>query len=353
MSLRITLLGGEGIGPEVVEATSEVLTTLLPSVELSRPLHGEPAIQQRGMAMPPESQEACRNADAVLFGATHKFCGDVLRFLRWGLDTFANVRPSRTRPSLASPLVKQAPIDLVIVRENIEGEYPTREGDLAEFTRRWPEFRDFLGQAPPSVGAFALRVTTPDGSRRIAEYAAKLALRRREAGRPGKVSIVTKHNMYKKSDALFKEVAESVCAAAGVPTEHYFVDDACRRLVAMPEKLDVILTPNLFGDIMSDVAAELVGGLGMAPSACIGHGRHAYFESVHGSAPDIAGKGIANPLATVLSAVLMLEHLERHDEARRLDAAVDRLLSERKVLTPDLGGTAGTTDVVKALITLL
>jgi len=352
MTMRIVLLGGEGIGPEVVEATAEVLISLIPSVQLSRPMHGELALKEHKTAMPPEAQEACRAADAVLFGATHKFCGDVLRYLRWGLDTYANVRPSRTRPSLASPLVGKAPIDLVIVRENVEGEYPTREGDLAEFTRRWPEFRDFLGQAPPSTGAFALRVVTAEGSRRIAQYAATLALKRREAGRPGKVTIITKHNMYKKTDALFKDTAESVFTAAGVPFEHYFVDDGCRRLVAQPEKLDVILTPNLFGDIMSDIAAELVGGLGMAPSGCVGDG-HAYFESVHGSAPDIAGKGIANPLATVLSAVMMLDHVGRADEARRLDAAVDRLLAERKVLTPDLGGSARTGDVVKALVALL
>jgi isocitrate/isopropylmalate dehydrogenase len=276
----------------------------------------------------------------------------VLRFLRWGLGNYANVRPARTRPSLRSPLKSDAPIDLVIVRENLEGEYPTREGDIAAFVERWPEFRDILGQPPPTKGLFALRVTTPEGCRRIAQYAAKLALSRRERGRPGKVTIMTKSNVYKRTDLLFQETAQTVLKEANVPFEHFYIDDGGRRIVAAPEKLDVILTGNLFGDIMSDITAELVGGLGMAPSGCIGDGQ-AYFESVHGSAPDIAGQGIANPLATVLSAVMMLEHLGKADEARRLDAAVDRLLAERKVLTPDLGGSAKTAELTNALIALL
>jgi isocitrate/isopropylmalate dehydrogenase len=350
--LRVVLLGGEGIGPEVVESAARVIQHLIPSVTFSRPIHGEPAQKAHGTVIPPETKEACRAANAILFGATWKHCGDVLRFLRWGLDTYANVRPSQTRPGLRSPLKNDAPIDLVIVRENVEGEYPTREGDLAEFNTRWPGFRDIIDQTMPPAGAFALRIITEKGSRRISEYAARMAQKRRGRGRPGKVSIVTKQNVLKRSDGIFKQVAEQVLSDAGIPHDHFYVDDACRRLVAQPEAFDVILTPNLFGDIMSDVAAELVGGLGMAPSGCIGDG-HAYFESVHGSAPDIAGKGIANPLATVLSVQMMLDHLGYTDEALAVQKAVARLLTDGNVLTPDLGGKARTSEVEAALIALL
>ena len=350
--LNLVLLGGEGIGPEVVEATAQVLKHLVPDVELQRPIHGEAAIAAHGTSIPDATKEACRRADAILYGATHKHCKDVLRFLRWGLTTFANLRPSKTRPGLPSPLKKDVPIDLLIVRENVEGEYPTREGELRDFVARWPEFTDVIGQKIPAEGAFALRITTEIGCRRVSAVAAQAALRRRESGRPGKVTIVTKQNIFARGDGMFRSIAEEILDAAKVPHDHYYIDDACRRLVAQPENFDVILTPNMFGDIMSDIAAELVGGLGMAPSGCVGE-RWSYFESVHGSAPDIAGKGIANPLATILSAQMMLDHLGRRDEARALERAVDRLLTERKVLTPDLGGTAHTDDVTGALVHLL
>jgi isocitrate/isopropylmalate dehydrogenase len=348
----IALLGGEGIGPEVVEATASVLRELLPQATLVRPLHGEAAVVACGSSMPAETQETCRRADGILFGATWKHSSEVLRFLRWGLDTYANLRPSRSRVGLPSPLRSQVPIDLVIVRENVEGEYPAREGELAEMSRRWPEFRDALGRALPTQGRFAVRVVTETGARRIAEQAARVARRRRERGRPGLVTIVTKANVLKRSDGLFREIAEQVLDAADLPHDHYYVDDGCRRLIACPEAFDVILAPNLYGDILSDVAAELVGGLGMAPSACVGDGA-SYFESVHGAAPDIAGKGIANPLATVLSAALMLEHLGFTQEALALESAVDLLIADGKVLTPDLGGVAKTADVIDALLARL
>jgi 3-isopropylmalate dehydrogenase len=348
----IVLLGGEGIGPEVVEATASVLSDLLPRANFLRPPHGEAAIAEFGEAMPEVTREACRKADAILFGATQEHCRPVLRFLRWGLGTYANLRPARTLPGIASPLRKQVAVDLLVVRENLEGEYPAREGELAEFNARWPGFKDALGQPLPEEGLFTLRLTTGRGTRRISEAAAVWALRRRAQGRPGKVTVVTKQNVLRRTDGLFRRVAEEALDAAGVEHDHLFVDDACRRLVAEPEAFDVILCPNLFGDILSDIAAELGGGMGMAPSGCIGDGS-AYFESVHGAAPDIAGKGIANPLATVLSARMMLEHLGYGAEARALEAAVVRLLEDGRVLTPDLGGTASTGDVARALEDLL
>lgn len=348
----IVLLGGEGIGPEVVEATATVLAHLLPGATFLRPPHGQAAVAEHGDAMPPVTRDACRAADSILFGATAEHCRPVLRFLRWGLGTYANLRPAKTLPGLPSPLRKEVPVDLLVVRENLEGEYPAREGEMAEFNARWPGFRDAIGQPLPDEGLFTLRLTTESGTRRIARTAADQALRRRERGGPGKVTVVTKQNVLRRTDGLFRRVAEEVLDEAGVAHDHLYVDDACRRLVAEPEAFDVILCPNLFGDILSDVAAELGGGMGMAPSGCLGDGC-SYFESVHGAAPDIAGRDIANPLATVLSARMMLENLGYDREARRLEAAVNRLLVERRVLTPDLGGNARTGDVARALTDLL
>lgn len=352
MSLKIVLLGGEGIGPEVVEATAEVLEHLLPTVTFVRPIHGKPALDAHGDAMPEASRALCREADAVLFGATQQYCHPVLRFLRWGLDTYANLRPSRTRPGLSSPLADKRPLDIFVVRENLEGEYPGREGEMADFNARWPDFVDNIGRPMPEEGLFTLRLTTDQGTRRVATFAAELAKKRAAQGLPGKVTIVTKANVLRKTDGFFRATAQEILDAAGVPHVHYFVDDACRRMVAEPWNFDVVLCPNLFGDIVSDILAELTGGMGMAPSGCVGT-ENAYFEAVHGSAPDIAGQGIANPLATVLSAQMMLEHLGRTDEAAAVDAAVDRLLTDAKILPRDLGGTATTADVTRALIALL
>jgi len=362
--ITIALLGGDGIGPEVVDATALVLTALVPDIHFVRPLHGQAAIDQAGDALPEEAREACRSADAVLFGATAGPSHPVLRFLRWGLVTYANLRPARTLPGLGSPLASGTPVDLLVVRENLEGEYPGREGEVAEFRRRWPGFKDNIGRELPEEGLFTLRLTTEEGSRRVAFEAARQAVARQDerwaergggsTGRRAKphVTVVTKSNILRKTDGLFRRLAEEELEAAGVEHRHLFVDDACRRLVAEPEAFDVILAPNLFGDILSDVAAELTGGMGMAPSGCVGD-RSAYFESVHGAAPDIAGQGIANPLATVLSARMMLDHLGRHTEAAALGGAVERLLTDRKVLTPDLGGSAGTEEVARALVSLL
>lgn len=345
----IALLGGDGVGPEVVDATAEVLAALLPGARFERPPHGQAALDRLGDALPEETRAACRRADAILFGATSGPSHPVLRFLRWGLETYANLRPARTLPGLPSPLRHPEPVDLLVVRENLEGEYPGREGEVAEFRARWPEFRDNLGRELPESGLFTLRLTTEEGTRRVARAAASQALARRAKGHPGEVTVVTKSNILRRTDGAFRELAEEELDSAGVPHRHLYVDDACRRLVAEPHRFDVLLAPNLFGDILSDVAAELAGGMGMAPSACVGD-RYAYFESVHGAAPDIAGRGVANPLATVLSAVLMLDHLGWEDEARALEGAVDRLLTDGDVLTPDLGGTASTGEVTRALI---
>ena len=199
------------------------------------------------------------------------------------------------------------------------------------------------------AGRFAVKVVTPAGVERIARFAVELARKRQARGKPGKVTCVTKSNVLPKSDGLFQQISERVVRNAGLPFEHFHVDDAARRLVRFPKSMDVVLCMNLYGDILSDLAAETAGGLGLAPSGCFGDG-WAYFESVHGSAPDIAGQGIANPTATILSAAMMLDHMGLAAEAQRLEAAVGRVYRDRKALTPDQGGGASTREMTRAVL---
>jgi isocitrate/isopropylmalate dehydrogenase len=267
----------------------------------------------------------------------------VFRFLRWGLDTYANLRPTLSLPGVDA-ITGGGRTNLVIVRELTEGAYPPREGDLAELHRRWPEYRDLFGRELPREGKFSLSVTTEDATRRLARYAARLAAHRRALGvSPGHLTIVTKANVLKQTDGLFKEIAESEGRAAGVSIDHLYVDEAARRLVAVPHELDVIVTNNLFGDILSDVACEAMGGLPVAPSASIGDGC-AYFEPVHGSAPDIAGKGIADPSGAMLSGAMLLAYLGFEAEARRLFGAVHSALTKKRGTTAEI-----TAEVIRRL----
>ena len=274
-------------------------------------------------------------------------------FMRWGLQNFASVRPTITRPGTRSPINTKGPVDLVIVRECLEGEYPAREGELDEFNSRWPDFKDVIGQKIPPNGKFALRVITEVGVSRITDVAIKLAQSRAaKRSRASKVTIVTKANILSKSDGMFLEIAKQRLKKFDIEIDELFIDEACRRLIISPEKFDIILSPNLFGDIMSSITSELGGGIGVAPSAVTG-GVTPYYESVHGSAPDIAGQGIANPLATVLSAKMMLEDLSFGEEAMAIENAVAKLLAENKILTRDLGGRASTNELISALIAIL
>src|SRR5438094_8686617 len=214
-----------------------------------------------------------------------------------------------------------------------------------------PDLADKTGRTVGHFGAgrFAVKVVTPAGVERIARFAVELARKRQARGKPGKVTCVTKSNVLPKSDGLFQQISERVVRNAGLPFEHFHVDDAARRLVRFPKSMDVVLCMNLYGDILSDLGAETAGGLGLVPSGNFGDG-WAYFEPVHGSAPDIAGRGMANPTATLLSAALMLEHVGLGPEAGRLEAAVGRVYREGKTLTPDQGGTATTRQIAQAVL---
>jgi len=345
----VVALPGEGIGIEVVDATCELLAAAGLPVKILTP----PQTERPGGPVPEATRRACREADAVLFGAAGPATSAVVGWLRWEMDAWAGVRPARFYPGMRSPLADPDGVDFVVVRENSEDLYPGREGDLGDLKRALPGLRDRFGRGLERYGdgAFAVKVATRAGAERIARFACALALRRKARGHPGVVACATKSNVLPRSDGLFHHVVEDVVGGhPGLRFEHFHVDDAARRLIRFPKTMDVVVAMNQYADILSDIAGEVAGGLGVAPSANFGDDGWAYFESVHGSAPDIAGQGIANPTATLLSAALMLEHLGLAAEAARLESAVARVYRDGKTLTPDQGGAARTTQVTAAVL---
>jgi len=341
----VVALPGEGIGLEVVDATCELLVGTGLPLKILTPPQGNP--------LPEETRRAAREADGVLFGAAGPSTSNVVSWLRWEMSAWAGVRPIRFYPGMRSPLADPEGIDYVLVRENSEGIYPGREGELADLVRLMPDLSDRTGRKVKDFGTngrFAVKIVTPKAAERIGRFAVDLAEKRKARGKPGKITCVTKSNVLPRTDGLYQEiVGRIVREAGGLDFEHFHVDDAARRLVRFPKSMDVVLCMNLYGDILSDLGAETAGGLGLAPSGNFGD-RWAYFESVHGSAPDIAGKGIANPTATILSAALMLEHMAMGAEGQRLEAAVGRIYRDGKTLTPDQGGTATTREMVQAVL---
>jgi 3-isopropylmalate dehydrogenase len=324
--MRIVCLPGDGIGPEVAAAATRVLRTLLPDAALEERLLGGAAIHATGEPLPEETLAACRSADAVLLGAVGlpEFDGKAVRpeqgliRLRGELDVYANLRPARG-----------GAVDLLIVRELVGGLYYGARG-----RREDGSAFDTLDYHPAQI-------------ERVARRAFELARPRRRH-----VTSVDKANVLETS-RLWREVVERVAADYDdVEFEHMLVDNAAMQLVLAPERFDVLLTENTFGDILSDEAAALTGGLGLAASASVGDAPPGIFEPVHGSAPDIAGRGVANPAGMLRSVALMLEHgLELPELARALDRAVDEALASAP--TPDLGGTATTEDFTTTLLRTL
>jgi len=319
----VVLLPGDGIGPEVMAAAREVLRELAPDLELDERPFGGGAILELGTPLPDETLAACRDADAVLLGAVGlpQFdAADVrpeqgLIGLRRALDVYANLRPAR-----------RDDIDLLVVRELVGGLYYGARGTRDDGT------------------VFDTCEYHPSQVERIARRAFELARTRRR-----RVASVDKANVLETSRMWRRVVSEVAGDYGDVELEHVLVDNAAMQLVQAPERFDVIVTENTFGDILSDEAAAVTGGLGLAASASLGDGAPGIFEPVHGSAPDIAGRGVANPAAMLRSTALMLEHgLGRPEPARRLDAAVDAALTRAQ--TPDVGGSATTADVTAAVL---
>lgn len=322
--MKLAVIEGDGIGREVIPAAVKVLDAF--GLEFEKvPLElGYTRWERTGTSISNDDLEIIKECDAVLFGAITTVPDpnykSVLLTIRKELDLYANIRPVRPLPGITGITGKNN-FDFIIVRENTEGLYSGIE------------------EIGPDL-SWTKRVVTRKGSERIAEYACKLAKKRKN-----KLTIVHKSNVL-KSDKLFLDVCSQTASTNGVEYGDMLVDSMAYNLMMHPERYDIVVTTNLFGDILSDMCAALVGSLGLAPSANIGN-KYAFFEPVHGSAPDIAGKGIANPLATILCVKMLLEWMGE-TRAQIIDEAIAHVIQKR-IITPDLGGTASTMEVGNAV----
>lgn len=329
MAYNITLIPGDGIGPEILAAARRVIDASGVKINWDIVEAGEAMIEKYGTPLPEYVLDSIKKNKIALKGPLTTPVGEGFRSvnvaLRQSLNLYANVRPARNLPGIET---RFQDVDLVIVRENTEDLYAGVEHMVGK------------------DAAESIKIITREASMRIARYAFELA---RREGRQ-KVTAVHKANIMKLSDGLFLECArETAQSYPDIEFEDYIVDALCMKLVQTPENFDVLLLPNLYGDIVSDICAGLVGGLGVVPGANIG-AEHAVFEPVHGSAPKYAGKNKANPLAALLSGVMMLRHLGEMAAADRIMQGVIKVLAEKKAVTYDLGGDAGTSDTADAII---
>ncbi|MBO0722796.1 MAG: tartrate dehydrogenase [Blastocatellia bacterium] len=344
---RIAVIAGDGIGREVIPAGIDVLEAAGErfgfKFEWTHFPWGSDYYFEHGAMMPSDGLEQLRQHDAIYLGAIgdprlqdNLTLNGLLLPIRRTFDQYACVRPAVLYEGVSSPLAgkKACEIDFVVVRENTEGEYSQIGGNL------------YLGS--PDEVAIQTAVFTRHGTERVIRFAFELARRR---GRKKLLTSVTKSNAQGFSMAFWDRVfAEVSREYPDIRTESLLVDAACMDLVRRPESFDVMVGSNLFGDILTDLSAIISGSLGLAPSANLNPEKRypSMFEPVHGSAPDIAGRGVANPLATILAGAMMLEHLGETEAARRVEEGVSKVLASGKVLTPDLGGTAKTNEVVAA-----
>lgn len=326
---HLTLMPGDGIGPEVTGACLRVLEAAKVDIEWEEVPAGEHALKAEGTVLPPRAFESIRRTRCALKGPVGTPIGGGFKSvnvtLRQTLDLYACLRPVKTLPGVKS---RYSGVDLVIVRENTEGLYSGVEHVVV-----------------PGVTE-SIKIVTEKACLRIARYAFEYAATR---GRR-KVTAVHKANIMKITDGLFLDCCRKVRADyPKVEYDELIIDNTAMQMVLRPERLDVLVMDNLYGDILSDLAAGLVGGLGVVPGANIGADA-AVFEPVHGTAPDIAGKGLANPTAIIQSACLMLEHLREAEAAARIRRALEQVLGEGKSVTGDLGGKASTKEYTDALV---
>jgi len=329
---NITLIPGDGIGKEVTSAACKVIEASGVSVNWDIQEAGASMIERHGTPLPPPVIQSIKKNRIALKGPITTPIGSgfssVNVALRKAFDLYANVRPCRTLPGVSSRYEK---IDLVIIRENIEDLYAGVEHMVGD------------------DAAESIKIITRKGSERIVKFAFDYAVKESRS----KVTVVHKANIMKYTDGLFLEVARNVAERyPSIQVEEMIVDAMCMKLVQVPERYDVLVMPNLYGDILSDLCAGLVGGLGVAPGANIGD-EIAIFEPVHGSSPKNAGKNMANPTATILSGVLMLKHLGEIASALKIEKAVMNVLKKGRHLTYDLGGSATTDAFTDAIISEL
>jgi 3-isopropylmalate dehydrogenase len=329
---KIAVMPGDGIGPEVTNEAIKTLQATELDLEFLQCDIGGTAYLQNGDPLPPESIQACKESDAVLLGAvghdyvSYEIPRKVLIYLRLEKDAYANIRPLKKYPGTSEYQPNQKPIDFVIVRDNAEGFSLQHSGLLGK-----------------TLGTDR-RVITQYGAQRIIRYAYKYAT---EHDRHKVTCIDQSHWLY--SDKFFRNVFKDIAEKnPTIKNDYQHVDVAAMLLTSHPEKFDVIVTPDIYGDILSAVAISKIGGVGMTPSACIGDS-FAFFETIHGTAWDIAGKDIANPIASILSAKLMLEYLNEPEAAQLVENAVSTVLSEGQTRTQDIGGQSKTSEVGDAI----
>ncbi|MBN8554737.1 MAG: NAD-dependent isocitrate dehydrogenase [Deltaproteobacteria bacterium] len=328
MSIKVALLKGDGIGPEICQAMMEIFTQLKAPIEWIDVPCGEDTFEKMGSSMPISSIDAIKELKVAIKGPTATPIGGGRKsanvVLRKSLDLYSNVRPAQSIPGVETPFKN---VDLIIIRENTEDVYAAIEHTLH-----------------PDVWQ-CLKIITRPGSERICRYAFEMArnLKRK------KVTCVHKANIMKLTDGKFLEIFREVAKDfPEIEANDVIVDNVCMQLVSKPQQYDVMVTQNLYGDIISDLCAGLIGGLGVAGGANIGK-KAAVFEAVHGTAPDIAGKNMANPTALLLSSAMMLEHLKLFEEAKRLRNSLFKVIQEGKSTTKDLKGSGTTKEFTEAI----
>ena len=320
---EIAVVPGDGIGQEVTPAAVRVLEATAPTFEFVEADAGDRVKAQTGEALPPETYDLVASSDATLFGAAGETAADVILPLRDAVDSFVNVRPAKAYPGVDA---LRPETDLVFLRENTEGVYAGHESRLSDDL------------------STLTRVVTDSASRQLAEFACEFV----EGEGTDGFTVVHKANVMRETDGRFRDAVCEVAAERGVAVEEVLMDAFATHVCLDPTGFDVIVCPNLAGDVLSDLAAGLVGGLGLLPSANVGPER-GLFEPVHGTAPDIAGEGVANPAAAILSATMLLEFLGYEEDGAAVRSAVEAVL-ETGPRTPDLGGSASTEDVTNAVI---
>jgi isocitrate dehydrogenase (NAD+) len=349
---RVTLITGDGIGPEVSAAARLVLDAAVPGIEWLERRAGSSALAEQGDLLPTETLEAIRASRVAIKGPITTPVGSGFRSinvaLRQELDLFAAVRPARSLPGVPT---RHRAVDLVVIRENTEDLY--RGIEFAAGSPQADALREELEtlaglDVRPDAGVTVKPISVA-GTRRIVRFAFDYA----KANHRTRITLGHKAGIMPTSDGLFLRTAKEEQLDRGdVRFEDMQIDHLTSRLVRDPGRFDVLLLPNLYGDILSDLCAGLVGGLGLIPGANIGW-EYAVFEPVHGSAPDIAGRGVANPIAMILSGAMMLRHLGETAAASTVETAVDAVLSRGNVRTPDLGGSSSTTEVAEAVAAAL
>lgn len=350
--MEIAVIKGDGIGPEVVDAAVDVLDATGIDLQFQEVLMGQAAIEEYGTPLPDVTRSTVEELGVALKGPVKTPVGFGYRSvnvaLRQQLDLYANIRPCTYIPGVSSRIDDPDAIDIVVVRENLEDVYAGIEyGPDADGVDRLRSLLQDTGHATPEETAYTIKPMSRAAAERIIRHAFEYAA---EHGRD-RVTSVDKANIMKATDGLFMEVAEEIAAEYDVDHEHILVDNMAQQLVLRPEAFNVVVTQNLYGDILSDLAAGLVGGVGLAPSANVGDDA-AVFASVHGTAPDIAGENAANPTALIRSAALLLEHGGYTQAADNVRSALRAVIAEAgdDVLTPDMGGTGSTDSVTRAVI---